>query len=137
MILTTQGDETERREARQCLEHRAVGTLEGIFWIMRCISPTTIIVPNILPTICLGMLNHLMDWVMFFLEQHSRIGKFNTLWAMITPFPGFPRFNKPYSQVLQQSVTKMKELGRMIIPVFAVTLSNSSVGQRIPFTDAP
>jgi hypothetical protein len=59
MILATQGDETERQEARQCLKDRAVGTSEGDFWKTKCISPTTIIVPDILHTVHLGILKHL------------------------------------------------------------------------------
>jgi len=100
MILATQGDGTERQEARQYLEDRAVGTSEGVFCNMKCLSPTTIIVPNILHTVYLGMLKHLMDWVTSFLEQHSRINKINQLWAMMPPYPGVTRFNKPYSQVM-------------------------------------
>jgi len=135
MILATQGDETERREARQYLEHQAVWTSEGVLKNMKCISPTTIIIPDILHTIYLDMLKHLMDWVMSFLEQHSRINKFNQLWAMMPPYPGFARFTKPYSQVTQWSGKEMKALGHVIVPVFAATLSNPLVNQRIPFTE--
>jgi hypothetical protein len=102
---------------------------------MKCISLTTIIVPNILHTIYPGMLKHLMDWVMSFLEQHSRIHKFNQLWAMMPPYPGFTRFNMAYSQVTQFSGQEMKALGRVIVPVFVVTLLNPSASQRIPFTE--
>jgi len=89
MRHATQGDETEREDARQYLEDRVVGTSEGVFWNMRCISPATIIVPNMLHTINLGMLKHLMDWVMSFLEQHSRIDKLSQLWVKMPPYPGF------------------------------------------------
>jgi hypothetical protein len=122
MILATQGDETERREARQYLEDRAVGTSEGIFWNMKCISPTTIIIPDILHTVYLGMLKHLMDSVTSFLKQHSRINKSNHLRVKMPPYPGFARFNKPYSQVTQWRRKEMKSLGRVIVLVFAVTL---------------
>ena len=84
-ILPMQGDELERQEARQYLEDRVVGTSEGVFWNMQCISPTTIIIPNILHSIYLGVLKHLMEWVTSFLEQHSRINKFNQLWVMMPP----------------------------------------------------
>jgi len=80
-----QGDEMERQEARQYLEDRVVGTSEGIFWNMQCISLTTIIIPNILHSIYLGVLKHLMEWVTSFLEQHSRNNKFNQLWVMMPP----------------------------------------------------
>ena len=99
MILATQGDETERREASRYLEDRVVGTSKGVYCNMKCISPTTIFVPDTLHTVYLGMLAHLMDWVTSFLEQHSRIDKFNLLWAIMLPYPGFALFNKPYSQV--------------------------------------
>jgi hypothetical protein len=89
MILATQGNETERWEARQYLEDQPVGTSEGILWNMKCISPTIIIVPIILHTVYLGMLKHLMDWVTSFVEQHSMIDKFNQLLAMMLPYPGF------------------------------------------------
>jgi hypothetical protein len=42
-----------------------------------CISPPTMIISDILYTIYLGILKHLIDWVTSFLEQHPRIDKFN------------------------------------------------------------
>jgi hypothetical protein len=35
------------------------------------------------------MLMHLMDWVMSFLEQHSKMEKFNLLWGIMPPYTGF------------------------------------------------
>jgi len=87
MIPTTLEDETERQEARQYLEYRVVGIVEGVITYMKCISPATIIVPYILHTVYLSMLMNLMDWVTSFLKQHSRIGKYNQLWWMMTPYP--------------------------------------------------
>jgi len=136
MILATQRDERERWEARPYLEDRAVGTSEGVLWNMQSISATTIIVPDILHTVYLFMLKHLMDWVTCFLEQHSRIDKCNQVWAMMPPYPGFARFNKPYSQVTQWRGKEMKAVGLMIVPVFAVTVLNPSASQRIPVTEA-
>jgi len=51
-------------------------------------------------------------------------------------YAGFAWFNKPYSQVMQWSGKKMKALGRLIVPVIAVTLLNPSARPRIPLTDA-
>jgi len=103
---------------------------------MKLISLTTIIVPNILHTIYLGMRKHLMDWVTSFFEQHSRIDKFNQLWVMMPPYPGFAGFNKPYSQVAQWNDKEMKSLGSVIVPVLALTVSNLSASQSNPFTEA-
>jgi hypothetical protein len=136
MILVTEGDKMERWEARQYLEDPAVGTSEGVFWNMKCISPTTIIIPDILNIVYLGMLNHSVDLVTSFLDQHSRIDRFNHLWAMVPLYPGLAGFNKPYSQVTKWSGEEMKALGGVIVPVFAATHSNSSANHRIPFTEA-
>jgi hypothetical protein len=136
MIPRNQGDKTERGEARRYLEVSAVGTSEGIFWNMKCISPTTIIISNIWHTVYFGMVKHWMDLVTSFLKQHYRIGKFNQLWAMMPPYPGFTRFNKPYSHVTQWSGKEMKALRHVIVPVFTATFSIPSVSERIPFTEA-
>jgi len=103
---------------------------------MKCISPMTIIVPDILHTVYLGMLKHLMDRVTSFLEQHSRIDKFNQLWAIMPPYLGFARLNKPYSQVTQWSGKEIKALGCVIVRVSMATLLNPSASQRIPLTEA-
>jgi hypothetical protein len=136
MILATQGDEMERREARQYLEDRVVGTSEGVFWNMKYISPTTIIVPHNIHNLNLGMLEHFINWVTSFLEQHSRIDQFNHLRAMMPPYHDFAPFNKPYCQVTERCGKEMKALGRVIVSVFAVTLLNPSVNKSIPFTEA-
>jgi len=77
-----------------------------------------------------------MDWETSFLEQHSRIDKFNQLLAMMPPNPGLTQFNKPCSQVTQCSSKEMKALVCVIVPVLVLTLSNLLVSQRIPFTEA-
>jgi len=110
--------------------------LQGFFWNMKCISPMTIIVPDIPHSVYLSMLKHLIDWVTSLIEQHSRIDQFNQLWAIMPPYSGFARLNQPYSQVMQWSGKEMKALGRVIVPVSAATLLNPSATQKILFTDA-
>jgi len=136
MILATEENETERPEARQSLEDRAVGTTEGVFWNVKCISTMTIIVHHIFHTVSLGMLKDSMDWKMSFLKQHFRIEKFNQRWAMMLQYPGFAQFNKPYGQVTHWRGNETKELRCMIVPVFVATLLHPLASQRIPFTEA-
>jgi hypothetical protein len=54
---------------------------------------------------------------------------------MMPPYPGFARFNKPYSYVTQWSGKEIKTLWLVIVPVFVATLSNLLVSPRIPFTE--
>jgi hypothetical protein len=134
-MLATQEDETERREATQNLEASAVRTSGSVLWKRKCISPMIIIVPNILHTVHLGMLQHLMDCVTSFLQQHSRIDTFSQLLAMIPPYPGVARFSKPYCQVMQWCVKEMRALGGVIVPVFMATLLNPLPSRSITFTE--
>jgi hypothetical protein len=93
-------------------------------------------VPDILHSVNLGMLKHLMDCLTSFLEQHSRINKFNLLCATMPPYSDFAHFIKLYSQVTQWSGKEMNGLGNVIVPVFAATHLNTSERQKIPFTKA-
>jgi hypothetical protein len=117
MLLVTQGDKEVEQEAQRYLDDWAVRISERVFVNIDDISPTTIIVSDILHTIHLGMLKPLVDCVMSFLEQHSRIDKWNQLKVMMPPLCGFAWFNKPYSTVTQWSGRDMKALGRLIVPV--------------------
>jgi len=83
---------------------------EGVFGNMNCILPMAIIVPDILYTLSLGMVMHLMDWVTFFLKQHCRINKFIQHWELMPPCPSFTGFKKPYHQIMQSSRKEMKVL---------------------------
>jgi len=76
-----------------------------------------------------------MDCAMSFLEQYSSIDNFNQLWELMPPYPDFPRFNKPPSQVMQWSGNEMKALRQMIVPVSTMTLSNPAANHRIPSTE--
>jgi len=136
MILVTQGAGMKRRQSRRYLEDQVIGTSDGVFWNMKCISAMTIMVPDILHTIYLSMLKHLMDWVTSFLEQHSRIDKFNQLWAIMPPYPVCAQLSKPYSHVTQWNGKEMKALGHVIVSVFTATILNPSASQRIPFKEA-
>jgi len=109
--------------------------MEGVYWNMQCISPTTIIVPNIVRTVYVGMLKHLTDWITSFLKQQSTINICNQLWGMMPPYPGFGQFNKSYSQVMPSSGKEMTVLGWVIVPDFVVTQLNPSAIETICFTE--
>jgi len=52
------------------------------------------------------------------------------------PYHGFPSLNKPYSEVTQWMGQEMNSLRHMITLIVGVNVSNPSVSQRIPFTEA-
>ena len=136
MILATQGDSTARQEESHHLEDPVAESSEGGFSNIKYISLMNIIVPDILQTVYLGMLKHLINCVMSFLEQHSRIDKFNQLWPVMPPYPVFAWLNMPQSQLTRWCDKEMKALRRVTVPVFVATLLNPSLNQKIPLTEA-
>jgi len=76
-----------------------------------------------------------MDCLTSFFKQHSMIDKFNQLWAIMPPYPGFACMNKPNSQMMKLNGRDMGALGRIIVSPFVATLLNPLVSQTIPFTD--
>ena len=103
---------------------------------MKCISPMTTIILDILHTTYVAMCKDVMHWVMSFFEPHSRIDELNPLLAAMPQHPGFARFNSPYSKLTQYSCKEMNALRDVIVPDFTATLSQPSACQRIPITDA-
>jgi len=103
IILEIQWDETKRWEDRQYPDDWAVKTSDGMFWNMNGISTTTNIVPDILHTVYHGMLEHLMDRAISFLEQHSRMDRIQLLLAMMPPYLDIAHLNMSSSQVRQWS----------------------------------
>jgi hypothetical protein len=93
-------------------------------------------ISDILCTLNVGIRQDWMHWVPSLFEQHSGIDKFNHLWAMMPPLPGFTEFNKPYTQVTQWSCKEMKALRHFIVSVFLGTFSTLLASKRIPFTKA-
>jgi len=75
MILVTWGDVIARWDAKQYLEDPAVGTSEGVFSDMKCISPAAVVVTDIFHSGHHHMLKNFIDWVAFFLEQYCSIDK--------------------------------------------------------------
>ena len=84
-----------------------VGFSDGVWWDIKCISPMTIIVPDILHNIYVSIFKHFKDCISSFLTHHSRIDKFNQLWPMMPSYRGFARFNKRYSEVTKYRVKEI------------------------------
>ena len=126
----------EKDVAIQYLTERGARTTEGVFWALRCFDWTSALVPDVLHTIYLGLLKHLMDWLVPFLEHHNRMEAFNRLWSIMPPYPGFSPFRKPYTEVTQWQGKELKMLGRTLLPILGATLQSPTAEQRGHFKQA-
>jgi hypothetical protein len=138
LITATNTDvaRSTRDAARQYLDDRGVRQTEGVFWALKSLDWVSLLVPDVLHTIYLGILKHLMDWVIPFLEHHNRMDRFNRIWHQMSPYPGFTPFTKPYTAITQWQGKEMRMLGRTLLPLFVSSLLEPSSEQRQPFRDA-
>lgn len=92
--------------------------------------------PDLLHTIWLGMMKHLMEWLLAFLEKHDRLHVFNQIWKTVPPFHDISPVNKTYSEVSQWQGKEIRIMSRYLLAVFTVSLRKPKPSQRLPFGKA-
>jgi len=95
-----------------------------------------IIIPNTFHTIHLSTSSCFIGCVTSCLEQHSRITKFNQVWAMIPPCHWIAWFNKPCHRATQCGDEEIAVYRCVIVPVYLATRSNPLASWRISITEA-
>ena len=83
------------------LHEWGVKDVNNAFWHIPNLYPHELVKPDILHTLLLGMLKHLMKWVMEFLTYVGRTTTFDYIRSRLPPYPGFTRPNKAYRSVSQ------------------------------------
>jgi hypothetical protein len=130
------GREEWRWGAETSLLESGVHLEEGVLWALGCVGLRTLIVLDMLHTIYLGLLKHVMEWVIPFLTQNEWIDKFNRLWREMPPYPGFEPFHKSYTSTQQWQGKEMRRVGRVLLPIFVGALHNPSRLQKERFDKA-
>ena len=108
------------------LREWGIKNINNAFWHIPNLEPHELVKPDTLHTLLLGMLVHLMNWVMEFLTVVGRLTTFDHLWSRLPPYPGFTRPNKAYRSVSQWQGKEMRNLLRVLLGVFAASLSRTS-----------
>jgi hypothetical protein len=115
-----------------------VKAIEGCFWALdgKGVCLETLPRPDMLHTVYLGILKHLMEWLTKFLEAHSRLHLFNQIWKLAGDYPGHISFNKEYSATSQWTGREMRSLGRILLPILAASLQAPTAQERPLFHKA-
>lgn len=122
--------------AGESLDARLVLRSQGAFWGLRCVAKETIVRPDVLHTILLGLMKYVMDWVVKFVDSHDLLGVFETLWVSQPYYPGFKPFTKSYTHTTQWQGKEMRNFARCILPILAATLNSPKPDQIGPFREA-
>jgi hypothetical protein len=128
--------ETGNEELVKTLAEKGVKSLLNAFWTLPRMDPAELPKPDLLHTVYLGILKHLMEWVQDFLKKHDRLDDFDKAWSSMGAYPGFTVPKKAYRQVSQWQGKEMRNLGRIVLAAFTTALRNPSDAQKNPFRNA-
>ena len=101
---------------------KGIKSLFNAFWALPRVNPSELPKPDLLHTIYLAILKHLMEWVQDFLKEHNRLDRFDRAWSSMGAHPGFTVPNKAYRQVSQWQGKEMRNLGRIVLAAFTAPL---------------
>jgi len=113
-----------------------LGIGQNIFHGLHRVSASDLYKPDILHTIYLGLLKHMMDWIEAFLKKHGRLQAFDEVWKALPTYPGSLVPKNAYREVTQWQGKEMRKLGRCILGVLAVALRQPAGAHAIPFKRA-
>ena len=134
--LAEEYQDTGEARSIEKLAKKGIKGLFNAFWILPRVDPAELPKPDLLHTIYLGMLKHLMEWIQDFLKKHNCLDNFDQAWSSMRGYPGFTIPKKAYREVSQWQGKEMRNLGRIVLAAFATALRAPTEAQRFPFKAA-
>jgi len=107
-------------------------TTNNVLWRLRC-NPTELSKPDLLHIIQVGMLKHLLLWIMSFLKLHHRLTLFNSLWMAIPPYLSITQPKKSFEEIVQWMGGEYKKMSRFLVGCLANSLRCLSNSKRSAF----
>jgi len=117
------------------LKSRNVNAGFNILWCLESIV-SDLPKPDLLHTMQIGMLKHLLAWLQDFLKQHKRLELFNDIWLSV---PAYLDMSKPrcaYEEVSRWNGGEIKTMTRFLVGVTRNALRNPNPAQKAPFESA-
>lgn len=106
------------------LTRRGVIPTRNILWATHaCVGDLP--KPDLLHCLQLGVLDHMLGWVMDFLREQGRATLFNQLWVSIPQYQDMVRPAKAYEEVVQWQGKEIKTMSRFLLACFAAALDSS------------
>jgi len=124
----TSGSESDHDQI-MC-DNRGIG--QNIFHCLDRVSASDLYKPDMRHTIYLVLFQHIMHWIEGCQKKHERLHALDDVWKALPPYPGALVPKKAYCEVTQWQGKEMRNLGRCILGVVAVALSQPGGAQGIP-----
>jgi hypothetical protein len=105
------------------LDRRGVLDAENVLWRTGA-EVDDLPKPDPLHCIQLGILSHLLDWVVNFLQESQRLKLFDQLWVSIPPYQDMLHSKKSFQEVSSWQGKEIKTMSRFMLACFAASLDN-------------
>jgi hypothetical protein len=92
--------------------------------------------PDLLHTMHLGMLRHLLEWIHAFLADHKRLERFNNLWLSVPSYLTFTVPKMAYEEVSRWTGTALKQMSTFLLAVLRNALHGPTSAERGVFDRA-
>jgi hypothetical protein len=92
--------------------------------------------PDLLHTMLLGMLKHLLDWLESLLHAHQRLDRFDRTWVHVPAYLDMTKPKRAYGEVSMWQGKEIRTMTRFLLAVLTAALDNPSYQQRRVFNEA-
>jgi len=100
----------------------------NVFWHIPCIM-SNLPKPDLLHTMPIGRLDHLLKWIFHFMKTHKRLEKYNAIWSSVLAYHDLTPKTKSYEEVSQWNVKEMKKMSQYLLGVVTQSLQGGSPAQ--------
>ena len=107
----------------------------NVLWYLDCIV-SDLPKPDLLHTMQLGMVKHLLRWLQDFLKQHKRLEAFNNIWLLVPPYLDIMQPQKENGVGSSWQGKEIKIMSWLLVGVLRCALRNPSSSQRGIFNEA-
>ena len=78
--------------------------------------------PDLLHTMQIGMLEHLLKWIFHFMKTLKWLNKYNAVWLSVPAYHNLTPKTKSYEEVSQWNGKEMKEMSQYLVAVVTQSL---------------
>jgi len=125
--------ESASDDSRTMFETVGIDLEKKVFHGLHQVSAPGLHKPDLLHTVYLGLIKHLMDWISGSLKKHARLQPFDDTWKALPPYQGFFVPKKAFREVTQLQGKEMRNLRWFLLGVLAVALRQPDSRQVILF----
>jgi hypothetical protein len=112
-------------EAARILKQHGINLGDNVLWYTGA-QVSTLPKPDLLHTMQLGMLKHLLNWLQQFMKKFKRLERYNEIWLSVPAYLDMTQPKKSYEEITQWTGTELRQISRYLLGVVTNTLRSPS-----------